>query len=188
MIADAIVLLNSFQVVVLALRHCRMEATEVPHTEPQAKERVPTPFNDPLPSGEDRLQLNELMDICTKLSDSVLSLKQTKTNQAAEIEKLKERVKKLEGKKKNRTHGLKRLYKVGLTFRVESSKDEEGLGTQEDASKQGRIAEIDANEDLLLIDETAQDQRMIKDQDLFGVHDLDGDEVFVGVTTIEDVE
>nr|GEZ42522.1 hypothetical protein [Tanacetum cinerariifolium] len=117
--------------------------TEVPHTEPQAEERVPTPFHDPLPSGDDRLQLNELTDICTKLSDRVLSLEQTKTNQAVEIEKLKKRVKKLEGKKKKkkkkRTHGLKRLYK-------------------EDASKQGRIAEIDANEDLFLIDETAQDQ------------------------------
>nr|GEY16074.1 hypothetical protein [Tanacetum cinerariifolium] len=42
----------------------------------------------------------------------VLSLEQLKTNQAAEIEKLKKRVKKHEGmKKKKRTHGLKRLYK-----------------------------------------------------------------------------
>nr|GEX67691.1 hypothetical protein [Tanacetum cinerariifolium] len=57
---------------------------------------------------------------------------------------------KLEGKKK-RTHGLKRLYK-------------------------GRIAEIDANEYLFLIDETTQDHGRIKDQDLFRVHDLDGDE------------
>nr|GEU65552.1 hypothetical protein [Tanacetum cinerariifolium] len=62
------------------------------------------------------------------------------------------------------------------------------LTKKEDASKQGRIAEIDANEDLFLIDETAQDQGRINDQDLFGVHDLDGDEVFVDVTTSEDVE
>nr|GFB15024.1 hypothetical protein [Tanacetum cinerariifolium] len=45
------------------------------------------------------------------------------------IKKLKKRVKKLEGKKKKkRTHVLKRLYKVGLSAKVESSKDEEGLG------------------------------------------------------------
>nr|GFA86490.1 hypothetical protein [Tanacetum cinerariifolium] len=144
MITDAIVLLNSFQAVVLALRHCRME-------------RVPTPSYDPLPSDEDRLQLNELMDICTKLSDRVLSLEQTKTNQEAGIKKLKKIVKKLEGKKKKRTHGLKMLYKVGLSARVDSFEDEEDLGAQKDASKQGRIAEIDANEDLFLIDETAQD-------------------------------
>nr|GEW32285.1 hypothetical protein [Tanacetum cinerariifolium] len=87
----------------------------------------------------------------------VLSLEQTKTNQASKIEKLNKRVKKLEGKKKKRTHGLKRLYKVGLSARVESFEDEEDLGAQEDASKQGRIADIDANDDLFLIDETAQD-------------------------------
>nr|GEX51614.1 hypothetical protein [Tanacetum cinerariifolium] len=164
------------------------EATEVPHTEPQAEERVPTPSHDPLPSGKDRLQLNELMDICIKLSDMVLSLEQTKTNQAAEIEKLKKRVKNLEGKKKKRTRSLKRLYKVGLSARVESYEDEEGLGAQEDASKQGRIAQINANKDHFLIDETAQDQWRIKDQDLFRVHDLDGNEVFVDVTTGENVE
>nr|GEZ00629.1 ribonuclease H-like domain-containing protein [Tanacetum cinerariifolium] len=121
--------------------------TEVPHT----KEHIPTPSHDPLPSGEDRMQLSELMEICTKLSDSVLSLEQIKTNQAAKIEKLKKKVKKLEGKKKKITHGLKRLYKVGLTARVESYEEEEGLGDQEDPSKQGRIAEIDVNEDLSLI-------------------------------------
>nr|GEU86396.1 hypothetical protein [Tanacetum cinerariifolium] len=149
-------------------RRKQREAIEDPHIEPQAEEKVPPPFHDPLSSGEDRLQLNELMDICTKLSDSVLSLEQTKTNQAAEIKNLKKRVKKLKGKKKKRTHGLKRLYKVGLSTIVESSEDEEGLGAHKYASKQGRIAEIDANEDLFLIDETAKDQGRIKDQDFLG--------------------
>nr|GEZ86884.1 hypothetical protein [Tanacetum cinerariifolium] len=37
------------------------------------------------------------------------------------------RVKKLEKKNRSRTHGLKRLYKVGLSTRVESSGDEESL-------------------------------------------------------------
>nr|GEW75055.1 reverse transcriptase domain-containing protein [Tanacetum cinerariifolium] len=50
---------------------------------------------------------------------------------ASEIEKLKKRVKNLEGKKKKRTHGLKRMYKVSLSDRIVSS-DEEGLGDQED--------------------------------------------------------
>nr|GEV17027.1 hypothetical protein [Tanacetum cinerariifolium] len=169
-------------------RRKQRKATEVSHTEPQAEERVSTPSRDPLPSGEDRLQLNELMDICIKLSDRVLSLKQTKTNQAAKIEKLKKIVKKLEGKKNKRNHCLNMLYKVGLSARVESSKDEKGLGAQEDASNQGKIAEIHANEDLFLIDETKQDQGRIKDQDLFGLHDLNDDDVFVDVTTGENVE
>nr|GEV76645.1 uncharacterized mitochondrial protein AtMg00810-like [Tanacetum cinerariifolium] len=102
------------------------------------------------------------------------------TNQAAKIEKLKKRVKKLEGMKK-KTHGLKRLYKVGLSARIVSS-DKEGLGDQEDASKQGRIAEIDADEDLFLIDETTQDQGRMNDQDMFEVNGLDGDGVVVDVS------
>nr|GFA90555.1 hypothetical protein [Tanacetum cinerariifolium] len=86
-----------------------------------------------------------------------------RANQAAKIEKLKKRVKKLEGKKKKRTHGLNRLYK-------------------------GRIAEIDADEDLSLINETTQDQGRMNDEDLFGVNDHDGDEVIVDVTADENVE
>nr|GEZ43881.1 hypothetical protein [Tanacetum cinerariifolium] len=93
------------------------------------------------------------MEICTKLCDGVLSLEQINTNQAVEIEKLKKRVKKLEDKKKKRTHGLKRMYRVGLSARIVSS-DEEGLGDQKDASKQERIVKIDADEDLSLINET----------------------------------
>ncbi|GJR73318.1 hypothetical protein Tco_0085683 [Tanacetum coccineum] len=57
----------------------------------------------------------------------VLDLETTKTTQANEIASLKRRVKKLEQKKRSRTHGVKRLYKVGLTARVESSGDEESL-------------------------------------------------------------
>nr|GEW11513.1 putative ribonuclease H-like domain-containing protein [Tanacetum cinerariifolium] len=43
-----------------------------------------------------------------------------------------------------------RLYKVGLSARVKSSGDEESLG-KEDASKQGRISNIDANQDIYLV-------------------------------------
>ncbi|GJU23646.1 hypothetical protein Tco_1156988 [Tanacetum coccineum] len=84
---------------------------------------------------------------------SVLDLENTKTSQAAKITKLKERVKKLERRNKSRTLGLKRLRKVGRTTRIESSKDE-GLGAQEDASKQGRkIADLDADAEVTLVDE-----------------------------------
>nr|GEX58034.1 hypothetical protein [Tanacetum cinerariifolium] len=125
------------------------------------------------------------MEICTKLSNRVLSLEQTKTNQAIEIEKLKKRVKKLKGKKKKRTHRLKRLYKVVLSTRIVSS-DEEGLGAQEDASKQEMsIADIDQDERTTLVDDT---QGRMNEEDLFGVHDLSGDEVFVDVTTGENIE
>ncbi|GJV98798.1 hypothetical protein Tco_1554050 [Tanacetum coccineum] len=61
-------------------------------------ESIPTHSNDPLLSGEDRLKLNELMELCTSLSQRVLDLEKTNTSQAAEITELKERVKKLENK------------------------------------------------------------------------------------------
>ncbi|GJS88911.1 ribonuclease H-like domain-containing protein [Tanacetum coccineum] len=57
----------------------------------------------------------------------VLELETTKTTQANEIASLKRRVKKLEKKDRSRTHKLKRLYKVGLSARVESSRDVEDL-------------------------------------------------------------
>ncbi|GJR47542.1 hypothetical protein Tco_1315645 [Tanacetum coccineum] len=98
----------------------------------------------------------------------VLDLEKTKTTQAKEIVSLKRRVKKHEQKKRSRTHGLKRLYKAGLTARVESPGDEESLG--EDASKQGRINAIDADEDITLVND--QD-----DADMFDVNTLTGDEV-----------
>ncbi|GJZ44954.1 hypothetical protein Tco_0592550 [Tanacetum coccineum] len=89
------------------------------------EEHVPIHSNDPLLSGKDRLKLNELMELCTNLSQRVLDLENIKTSQAAEIAKLKERVKKLERRNKSRTLGLKRLRKVGRSAQVVSSEDEE---------------------------------------------------------------
>ncbi|GKE24154.1 hypothetical protein Tco_1435666 [Tanacetum coccineum] len=118
------------------------------------KEHVPIHSNDPLLSGEDRLKLNELIELCTNLSQRVLDLENTKTSQATEITNLMYRVKKLESRNKSRILGLKRLRQVGRSIQVVSSKDED-LGDQEDASKLGRkIANIDADEEVTLIDET----------------------------------
>ncbi|GKE71352.1 hypothetical protein Tco_1529424 [Tanacetum coccineum] len=81
-----------------------------------------------LRSDEDRLKLDELMALSTTLQNRVLDLEKTKTTQHNEIASLKRRVKKLENKDRSRTHRLKRLYKFGLTARVESSDNEESLG------------------------------------------------------------
>nr|GEV28768.1 putative ribonuclease H-like domain-containing protein [Tanacetum cinerariifolium] len=125
---------------------------------------------------EDRLKLNELMELCTKLSKRVLNLETIKSAQAKEISILKKRVKRLERKKKSRTYGLKRLYKVGLSARVESSTKEQSLG-KEDASKQGRnIADIDADAEITLADETAEDQGRYDDQEMFDTSVLDDEE------------
>ncbi|GKA15421.1 putative ribonuclease H-like domain-containing protein, partial [Tanacetum coccineum] len=89
---------------------------------------------------------------------------------------LKKRVKKLKKKGGPRTHKLKRLYSVGRSARVVSS-EEASLGDQEDASKQGRkIDDIDKDAEITLVDET---QGRYGDEDVFGVNDLDGDEVSV---------
>nr|GEX85642.1 hypothetical protein [Tanacetum cinerariifolium] len=97
-------------------------------------------FNDPplsrvntLESGEDVLKLNELIELYTKLSKRVLILETTKTVQAQEISSLKKRVKRLEKKR--------------------------SLG-EKDASKQGRkIADIDDDKGITLVDKTTEDQK-----------------------------
>nr|GEX76023.1 hypothetical protein [Tanacetum cinerariifolium] len=83
-------------------------------------ENVSQHSNDPLHSGEDSIQLKELMKICTNLRKRVFNLETTKTNQAIEIDSLKRRVKKLENKQGSRDHKLKRIYKVGLSAIIES--------------------------------------------------------------------
>ncbi|GKF24982.1 hypothetical protein Tco_0080876, partial [Tanacetum coccineum] len=123
-------------------------------------------------SGEDSMTLKELMDLCTTLQQRVLDLETTKTTQAQEIASLKRRVKKLERRHRSRTHGLKMLYKVGLTARVISSEDE-GLG-EENPSKHGRIDAINEDDNITLAS-THFDANTY----MFGVHDLDGDEVIV---------
>ncbi|GJY88943.1 hypothetical protein Tco_0503571 [Tanacetum coccineum] len=108
----------------------------------------------------------------------VLDLEKTKTTQQNEIDSLKRRVKKLEKKRSSRTHKLKRLCKVGLSARVESSGNEESLG--KDASKQGRINAIDADEEITLVSVQNVDEEM------FDVNVLDGEEVFVAEKEVAD--
>ncbi|GKB59722.1 hypothetical protein Tco_0915908 [Tanacetum coccineum] len=152
----------------------RQEA-EVPQDETEHEESVPTPSNDPQPSGEDSMQLTDLMVLCTKLQTQVLDLEKAKDAQAKEIAALKKRIQRLERKKMSRPTGLKRLRKVGMSRRVESSEDQESLGAPEDASKQGRsIADIDADVEVTLVDETQERQ----DDDLmFDTGVLEDDEM-----------
>ncbi|GJZ88630.1 hypothetical protein Tco_0660412 [Tanacetum coccineum] len=143
-------------------RKHRKEA-KVAHDETEHEESVPTPSNDPLPSGEDSMQLNHLMVLCTKLQKQVLDLEKAKSDQAIEIASLKKRVKKLERRRKFRITRLQRLMKVGSDRRIESSND---------------------NEEVTLVNETQERQ----DEDLmFDTGVLDDDEVFVDATTGEAV-
>ncbi|GKE39060.1 hypothetical protein Tco_1462465, partial [Tanacetum coccineum] len=113
----------------------------------------------------------------SKLQQRVLDLENIKTAQALEIISLKLRIKKLEKKRRPRTHKLKRLYKVGRSARVIFS-DEASLGNQEDTSKQGRkIDDIDKDAEITLVDET---QGRYVDDLLFDTAVLDDEEVFTG--------
>nr|GEY01264.1 hypothetical protein [Tanacetum cinerariifolium] len=72
---------------------------------------------------------------------------------------------------------LKRLWKVGSTTRVESSKDKESLGDQEDASKQERMIDnIDQDVKIILVDET---KGRINKEEMFRVDDQNSDEVIM---------
>nr|GEV94793.1 hypothetical protein [Tanacetum cinerariifolium] len=143
-----------------------------------------------LQSDEDSIKLNELMELCTTLQSRVLDLEPTKTTQANKIHSLTSKVKKLEKKQRSRAHKLKRLYKVGLTARVESSDDEQSLG--DDASEQGRISDIDAYKGITIVS-THDDAEMFDvDKDLHGeegrISDIDAYKGIAIVSTHDDAE
>ncbi|GJT55334.1 putative ribonuclease H-like domain-containing protein [Tanacetum coccineum] len=139
------------------------DTEEITQDETEHEESVPTPSNDPQPSGEDSMQLTDLMLLCTKLQTKVLDLEKSKDAQAKEIAALKNMIKRLERKKMSRTTGLKRLKKVGMSRRVESFEDQESLGDPEDVSKQGRI--LDADEMLVEAKIDEKDEQSTKPDD-----------------------
>nr|GEU57362.1 hypothetical protein [Tanacetum cinerariifolium] len=76
-------------------------APKVPSSEPSLEHQLPSPSNDPIPDADkDRLNLQELMDLCTRLSNKVLHLESEvidiKFYFTGKIEKLKDIVHKLE--------------------------------------------------------------------------------------------
>ncbi|GJX51125.1 hypothetical protein Tco_0277970 [Tanacetum coccineum] len=151
-------------------------APTVPTTEETPDEaHVSTPSYDLPQSGEDSMQLSELMNLCTSLQEKVLNLEKAKTAQAKEISNLEKRVKQLEKKRKLKTPRLKRLRKISSTSRVESYNDA-SLGAQEDASKQGRkIVDLDADAEVILVDVTQEmnDDNLMFDTSMLEEHEKD---------------
>nr|GEU59367.1 uncharacterized mitochondrial protein AtMg00810-like [Tanacetum cinerariifolium] len=118
---------------------------EVSPTETNTEELVPTPSNDPLPSGEDRMQLKELMNLCTNLSNKVIDLEnkviEMRSSHKANIKDLESRVEKLAEENMSLTKELK-----SFNTRVESLTIKETVMDKEEQSKQGRkITDIDAD-------------------------------------------
>nr|GEV32935.1 hypothetical protein [Tanacetum cinerariifolium] len=93
------------------------------------------PYDSPLSGGhtpesnKGRPNINELMNICNKLLNRVLTLEQFKTAQDLVIKRFKKKVKRLEKKQKARTSGMK-LFKIGTSKKKTLDK--------ENVSKHGR--------------------------------------------------
>ncbi|GKB36503.1 hypothetical protein Tco_0881445 [Tanacetum coccineum] len=95
----------------------------------------PTPHDSPLSGGhtpgsdKGRPNINELMAICTNLSNRVLALETSRTAQDLVIRKLKKKVRRLEKKLRTITPGMK-LFKISTSKRKSLDK--------ENVSKHGR--------------------------------------------------
>ncbi|GJV88590.1 hypothetical protein Tco_1532528 [Tanacetum coccineum] len=159
--------------------------TEVPQpsgstvaNETENEDNVPTHSNDPLLSGEDRLQLNELMDLCTKLQQRVLDLENAKISQDSEIAELKRKVKKFKKKKMSRTPVLKRLRKVRRTARIESSEDEEITLIDETQEK---------NDDNLMFDTSVLDEQEVEVEKVVSTAEVEATTASATTTTIDEL-
>nr|GFC29110.1 hypothetical protein [Tanacetum cinerariifolium] len=85
-----------------------------------------------------------------------------------EISRLKKRVKRLEKKKKSRTHELKRFYKVGLSARVKSF-DEESLEDQGRINNEEMFDTYVLNDEEMFsesVDVVEQAKEIVADKDL----------------------
>nr|GFA42009.1 hypothetical protein [Tanacetum cinerariifolium]GFA42011.1 hypothetical protein [Tanacetum cinerariifolium]GFA50543.1 hypothetical protein [Tanacetum cinerariifolium] len=113
----------------------KRKETEVSLTELHIEDHVPTTSNDPLPSGEDRMQLKELMVLCINLSNKVLDLEneviEMKSSHKAKITKLESRVEKLEEENMSLTNELK------------------SFNTMESSKQERKVADIDVDAELL---------------------------------------
>nr|GEZ39253.1 hypothetical protein [Tanacetum cinerariifolium] len=91
---------------------------EVPSIKPQDEHTVPlpSPSHDPLPSGDDSLKLQELMDLCTNLSNKVLDLESEvldiKSTYKAKIEKLESRLNRLEVENKESSKQERKIIDI----------------------------------------------------------------------------
>nr|GEW27052.1 hypothetical protein [Tanacetum cinerariifolium] len=125
-------------------------APKVPSPEPSPEHQLPLPSNDPILIAKDSLKLQELMDLCTRLSNKVLDLESKfiniKSSFTNKIEKLKDRVHMLEEENRILKEKSFKSTKIDVVSPVED---------KEESFKQGRmIAYMD--EDVKVSLEEAQ--------------------------------
>nr|GEX29207.1 putative ribonuclease H-like domain-containing protein [Tanacetum cinerariifolium] len=160
---------------IVAISTTEAEYVAATHCSTLVKRRViESPFNDPLPDGEDSLKLKELMDLCTHLSNKVLELESevidTKSTYKDKNEKLEGRVDRLKEENRN----LKDLYSV-------HSKVDIGVPVveKEKSFKYGRII-ADIDEDVVINLEEAQAKLYMIDlehlEKVLSMQDVDDEE------------
>nr|GEZ48826.1 zinc finger, CCHC-type [Tanacetum cinerariifolium] len=120
--------------------------TKVSLIEIPIEDHVPRTSNDPLPSGDDRMQLKELMDLCTNLSNKVETLEEENMSLTKEL--------------------------TSFYTRVESQAIKETVVDKEESSKQRRkIADIDADAKVNL--ESVFNLDMANEEIVLSMQDVD---------------
>ncbi|GJT03853.1 hypothetical protein Tco_0838315 [Tanacetum coccineum] len=118
--------------------------TEVPQDVTHHDDSVPIPSNDPLLSGEDKMQLIELMILCTNLQKQVLDLKKANDAQTNEIASLKKKVQKLEKEKEIKNYRVKKIKEREVFEDID--KDAEVILDMEVGEKQEQSVKVDERE------------------------------------------
>nr|GEX05145.1 putative ribonuclease H-like domain-containing protein [Tanacetum cinerariifolium] len=115
--------------------------------------------------------LNKLTKTCATLTQKVANLDQDKVAQALKIFKLKQRVKKLEKKRRSKSSRLKRLRKVGGIVELDTDEDltlvDVDTAVEIDADTQGRmeedvnaVKEVNAAKPTVFDDEEMQEKHL----------------------------
>nr|GEX61519.1 hypothetical protein [Tanacetum cinerariifolium] len=151
-------------------------APKVSSPKPSPEHQLPSPSNDPiLDADKDRLKLQELMDLCTRLSNKVLDLESEvidiKFSFTDKIEKLEDRVHKLE--KENRILKEKsfKSAKIDTAAPVED---------KEESFKQGRmIANMDEDVEVNLEETQAKAYNLDlqHSEKVLSIHDINEEEL-----------
>ncbi|GJV44014.1 hypothetical protein Tco_1428550 [Tanacetum coccineum] len=116
------------QYTILGMHDAQLIKDSMEHQDDLTDFVPPTPHDSPLSGGhtlgsdEGRQNINELIAICTKLSNRVLAVETSKNAQDLAIKKLKKKVKRLEKKLRARTPGMK-LFKIGTSRRKSLDKE-----------------------------------------------------------------
>nr|GEU72231.1 ribonuclease H-like domain-containing protein [Tanacetum cinerariifolium] len=119
----------------------QLKAPKVPSPAPSPEHQLPSPLNDPIPTAKDSLTLQELKDLCTRLSNKVLDLDSDvidiKYSFIDRIQKLEDRVDQLEEENKALKQKSFKTTQVDIAAPVEN---------MEKSFKQGRMT-TDMDED-----------------------------------------